>query len=614
MRFFYLFICFCFFETACSSFSENQAWDIASRCKSNQRELIRFLEYYKQSGDKEKYQAACFLIENMPGKYSVYGNYQKIIYDIDVVIADSLIQSLEYSFRLWKQSPYLKNCSFEDFCEYILPYRIATEPLVYYWKWDCKKRFGHSLKSPLSIAEAAQIVNKRIYVPIVSENQKGYLKSYSEMISGSNGTCDDRAILTVMALRSIGIPAAFDYIPYWGSSNNGHSFCSVISGNQPLLVFQDAIDSGQDYYFARKTPKVFRKTYKNQNLPNKSGRKLKNIQEELPLFSSCIDVTAQHKIGIRDVKLAGLPESCHAIYLSVFSPNGWLAVDRTFVQSGEAIFESAGTGIRKNGKQHGEAKSLGDGIVYLPSVYRREKMVAVANPIIVSESGVQEIVADTSNCETVILTRKYPLSFRVANFANNMIGGIFEGANRVDFSDAIPLYQIDRAPASRVQTASIRSSNTFRYIRYRRPRGVFSIAEMTVLDENGNPLHATPIVCRALTKVEEYEKIFDGDPLSYYDLGGGFDIWVGLDLGIARKVGYINFAPRNDDNCIRPGDRYELLCFIDGDWQSLGEKIATEYQITYDHVPRNGLLWLRNLSRGREERPFIYQDGCQKWW
>ena len=97
-------------------------------------------------------------------------------------------------------------------------------------------------------------------------------------------------------------------------------------------------------------------------------------------------------------------------------------------------------------------------------------------------------------------------------------------------------------------------------------------------------------------------------------MGGGFDIWVGLDLGIARKVGYINFAPRNDDNCIRPGDRYELLCFIDGDWQSLGEKIATEYQITYDHVPRNGLLWLRNLSRGREERPFIYQDGCQKWW
>ena len=90
--FFYLFICLWFFETACSSFSENQAWDIASRCKSNQRELIRFLEYYKQSGDKEKYQAACFLIENMPGKYSVYGNYQKIIYDIDVVIADSLIQ------------------------------------------------------------------------------------------------------------------------------------------------------------------------------------------------------------------------------------------------------------------------------------------------------------------------------------------------------------------------------------------------------------------------------------------------------------------------------------------------------------------------------------------
>ena len=26
-----------------------------------------------------------------------------------------------------------------------------------------------------------------------------------------------------MALRSIGIPAAYAFVPFWGSSNNGHS-------------------------------------------------------------------------------------------------------------------------------------------------------------------------------------------------------------------------------------------------------------------------------------------------------------------------------------------------------------------------------------------------------
>lgn len=103
---------------SCTSSSEKLAWEIANNSQTNKKELTRFLEHYKTNKDKDKYKAACFLIENMPNKYSINGKEQKI-YDIDIVKADSLIKSLEHSFFLKEKSPYLKNYTFEQFCEYI---------------------------------------------------------------------------------------------------------------------------------------------------------------------------------------------------------------------------------------------------------------------------------------------------------------------------------------------------------------------------------------------------------------------------------------------------------------------------------------------------------------
>ncbi len=83
----------------CTSSSEKLAWEIANNSPTNKKELTRFLEHYKTNKDKDKYKAACFLIENMPNKYSINGKEQKIC-DIDIVKADSLIKSLEHSFFL----------------------------------------------------------------------------------------------------------------------------------------------------------------------------------------------------------------------------------------------------------------------------------------------------------------------------------------------------------------------------------------------------------------------------------------------------------------------------------------------------------------------------------
>ena len=39
----------------------------------NRPELERVLEHYRNTGDAERYRAACFLVENMRGRYSLSG-------------------------------------------------------------------------------------------------------------------------------------------------------------------------------------------------------------------------------------------------------------------------------------------------------------------------------------------------------------------------------------------------------------------------------------------------------------------------------------------------------------------------------------------------------------
>ncbi|MCD8262113.1 MAG: hypothetical protein LUD15_12085 [Bacteroides sp.] len=72
--------------------------------------------------------------------------------------------------------------------------------------------------------------------------------------------------------------------------------------------------------------------------------------------------------------------------------------------------------------------------------------------------------------------------------------------------------------------------------------------------------------------------------------------------------------PRSDDNFIKDGEQYELF-YWDREWVSLGKMRGerSKQYLEYDHVPRNALYLLRNLTKGKEERIFTYEDGKQVW-
>ncbi len=59
-----------------------------------------------------------------------------------------------------------------------------------------------------------------------------------------------------------------------------------------------------------------------------------------------------------------------------------------------------------------------------------------------------------------------------SNFPQRMVGGIFQGANKSDFSDAVTLFTVTSQPATGILTSvNVTNTDTFRYVRYLSPDG-----------------------------------------------------------------------------------------------------------------------------------------------
>lgn len=110
------------------------------------------------------------------------------------------------------------------------------------------------------------------------------------------------------------------------------------------------------------------------------------------------------------------------------------------------------------------------------------------------------------------------------------------------------------------------------------------------------------------------EHLFDDNALTSYCAPVHTGCWVGLDFGKPVAISRIRYTPRGDGNMIEPGDEYELLYWNQDQWKSLGHKVSTTVNISYDNIPTGALLLLRDLTKGHEERIFtLTSDGRQKF-
>jgi hypothetical protein len=217
--------------------------------------------------------------------------------------------------------------------------------------------------------------------------------------------------------------------------------------------------------------------------------------------------------------------------------------------------------------------------------------------------------------QDVILYTKY----RESHYRERMVGGVFEASNTPGFREKDLLHFITEVPYRLNTVVNLNPGDKkYRYIRYYGPEeGHCNVAEIAFYENPEDTVALQGKIigtegCYQQDGSHEYTNAFDGTTetsFDYKDLSGG---WTGLDLKEPKSIARIVYTPRNHDNFIKPGDTYELF-YCDTVFKSLGMIEKASDSLFYQNVPAGALLYLKNHSRGIQERIFTYEKGEQIW-
>lgn len=278
----------------------------------NRSELERVLNHYKE--DTLKYKAACFLIENMPGHYSYADDrineyYSEIdtiltcpsmtpdekmkniehvavkypglnadtIEDVKIIKADFLIHNIDRAFEYWKEKKMLRHITFDQFCEFMLPYKVVELQQLDYWRDSLRGKYSKRYRSEpvasrhqFSVFKASDVINSEINNNFPQNHLAG---NYYPFLSASNidkmpfGQCDEYSILATAILRSEGIPVVREDLMQWGNKPSGHSWYSMLNSDGNILPFYWGlmVSPGASFYIDEPVPKIFRYTLPEMN-------------------------------------------------------------------------------------------------------------------------------------------------------------------------------------------------------------------------------------------------------------------------------------------------------------------------------------------------------------
>ena len=645
MRKIWIFIISICLLSACN-YVPNRLEQALEQAGANRAELEKVLRHYES--DTLKYRAACFLIENMPyhsykdGKalekyrkyFSLYseGKYkpQQLVdslkradgvfsetslirkHDIEEVDSAFLVYHIDWAFKVWHEQPWGKHVSFDDFCEYILPYRVGDEPLSK-WREAIYNEYNPLLDSLRASADADNPLSAARVI-MAAWRQKAYKWTFvfpsgphvgPDIVRWKSGSCREYTDGISYLFRALGIPAGTDQLPLRGNGNDPHSWGFTFDKSGNTYITEPVLWSEAEELAALKA-KVTRITYSlnHEQFPC-IGDKSVYPMFRYPLFKdvthlylhSAACLTIFQKDMYRKVK-DGEP-----VYLCLSEHLNWRPVAISYAANGKVTFADVGSGI-----------------VAILATWKDGKLELLTDPFFIADaSGRISFYRFCGETKRVQVYAKYGLGEDMGDLVYRMVGGVVEGSNRRNFRDADTLYYIKEFPYRLFTTVYPQVTKAYRYIRYRGGKDSYcNIGELYLYEcpDDSVTLKGKVIGtpgCYDNDGSHEYTNVFDGDPFTSFDYKQAEGGWAGVDLGCPRKVGKIVYVPRNRGNFVRQGQCYELFYFDKGSWHSLGRRIARSDVLEYE-VPQGALLYLKNHTEGQDERIFEIKDGRQVFW
>lgn len=600
--------------------------DPFSFAKENKMELQHVLNHYPKGS--EKYNAALYLIENMkehasfsyPESYLLLLSETRLsmlkdtasskqidflkminiddfekVYDAQVITADYLIENIDLAYESWKNNEWSKSFSFDDFCQYILPYRIKDEPLSNWRKvyqdfyrpvFDSIYRKENNIVAcieqfNLYLRDHGWKYDNTISVPHIDA---------TELFHKRVGDCEDMCDMAVYILRALAIPVVTDtylrspnmiYSHYWNSVKDEQGKW------QPFFIFEDNLPP-IGAYDGRKKGKVYRSLYANDN---PKAFQLQGPDLIPGRISDCLlqDVTSlyfpENTVTV-EFGFENEPFDLEWGYLGVFSIEGWVPIDGAKIENSKAVFQN-----------------LENDLVYIPLCANRGEVRLGGYPFILENDTCKYLKPEYTGSD-VALVRKYPLLYK----------GFLEASNSAGFDEIDTLLMFPKVAKRGMNRIELPTNTKYRYIRFKSdPFFQSDMAELYFYGTNGEKLNGELISKNASSDTRKnynLSNLCDQDLSSYVKCTGYCD-WFGFDMGEEKIIQYVEYAHRNDDNFIRDGDDYELFFLSEYGWTSLGQKTGNADTLIYRSAPSNALFRLRNKTRGVEEQIFIVENGSQ---
>ncbi|MGJ1433734.1 hypothetical protein ACR79M_19295 [Sphingobacterium spiritivorum] len=237
------------------------------------------ITFYKQENNNQinldfrKFKNDTVFLDFLDSKKVTYKTHD--IPDITFLSTNDIRNTIENAFKVWNQYPWSKNVSFDNFLNYLLPYKVLDEQPDN-WHQALRQRFSEDLEKYNGYYHSGNDSLKRVYeqtnnlyyafvvnridelftynpIPQYLTNRPGF----NEMSCLRYGDCYGGSYLGVYFLRSIGIPATVDIIPAWGIKNGGHSTEVFLNESGKMIAASEREVIGP--------AKVFRLMFKRQN-------------------------------------------------------------------------------------------------------------------------------------------------------------------------------------------------------------------------------------------------------------------------------------------------------------------------------------------------------------
>lgn len=659
----------------------------------NTAELEKVLNHYKNL-DSLKYEAACFLIANMPyhksriemvlpteyndyfaktdslyylyfgdmtakqikefafripdsirnnlaAKYKILPQptYSEEKKDIEFITADFLIDNIETAFKMWHSSPLLKDISFDEFKESILPYRTTDEPLLYK-KSELQKKFYSVLsmegmnKITVPIERYKMYILKQQRISYYTD-RKNNLELYDLFLPSTEFNCHNQVTWTSNIFRACGIPICYEFTPQWPDRENRHFWSASPDSTGIYIPYSTPMNNLKEDWndHLKYVGKVYRRTFGVKKQTPYFMKAPKEIIPEIFSVPTLQDETYRYHQTVSLELPFPIMTHNRLAYLSFVTRNGIVPVawGEINTHTKKTVFQQVPLSMTfiLSYYEGDRLKTIGEPFRLVPSniinnisqplttkrntstlllSWNGEELIRTDTKIVENDISYKEFRCDTTKYMDMLLYCKYPLKPHLLKLHKQLKGAyILAGTNIKNKYDTIAV--LSEIPKPNWQAIHINSNKKYRYLSIatlnRRP---LNIAEIEFWGSEVSSPDSSNVHKLNLEIAETYWNAIDEDVETFVNTPG-----MEVEMKHPAIIKEVRFIPRTANNMVNIGNLYSLCYFQDGVWKEFARTRAKAHFLMFKDVPVDGLYLLKNLDYEKEELPFSYSEGKQLW-